>query len=457
MARKRLTPSLRTRQFGAALLALIAFLGLTGYSLDQAFRETAKASLEQRLHDYVRAYIAGTDITREGRLLLPQLPPEPRFQQPGSGLYATLITPNEQWQSPSSLGHQEPWGAPLQVDEFVFEEPNAEHPSQFRFGRGVLWVLSDGTSVPVSIYVAEDKARIDQQIGVFRRALWIYLVTAGILLLLVMTFVMTWSLWPLKKVRRDLRAIEQGQKDEMGDRYPAEVMPLTRSINELIKTERQHLDRYQRTLADLAHSLKTPLAVLGAALEADDPELLKHDVATQVERMDEIVAYQLSRAATAGKQVFSAPIAIQPHAENIVQGLEKIYASKNILCEFDIVDDALFYGEEGDLMEIIGNLLENAFKWANHRVLLSIETIPSPSDRRKGLIIKVEDDGPGIAEEDIPKVLQRGVRIDERVHGHGIGMSIVQQIIQAFDGELEVMRSPELGGALFQITIQPDD
>src|SRR5690606_34186542 len=142
-----------------------------------------------------------------------------------------------------------------------------------------------------------------------------------------------------------------------------------------------------------------------------DPDAvgLREDVRAQVARMDEIVAYQLSRAATSGHQVFAAPVPIAAHAEELVRSLEKVYAAKNILCEFDLDPTARFYGELGDLMELLGNLLENAFKWANHRVLLSTQTMTIAPQRRAGVLFVVEDDGPGIAPERVERMLQRGV------------------------------------------------
>jgi two-component system, OmpR family, sensor histidine kinase PhoQ len=185
---------------------------------------------------------------------------------------------------------------------------------------------------------------------------------------------------------------------------------------------------------------------------ADDPAA-RGNVLDQVRRMNELVAYQLARAATSGRQTFASAVPIAGHAEDLVQSLEKVYASKNVLCEFDIADGAVFYGEQGDLLELLGNLLENAFKWAGHRVLLVAKMQPQPGRQRPGLLLSVEDDGPGIAEDKIEKVLQRGVRGDERVQGHGIGLSIVQDIVHAYQGELTVDRSSEFGGARFCVKL----
>jgi two-component system sensor histidine kinase PhoQ len=128
-----------------------------------------------------------------------------------------------------------------------------------------------------------------------------------------------------------------------------------------------------------------------------------------------------------------------------------VYANKGVLCEFEIEAMARFHGDQGDLMELLGNLLENAFKWARRRVLLSSSAIAAPTGRRPGLELIVEDDGPGVAEEKVGRLMQRGVRGDERVQGHGIGLAIVQDILRAYKGELSVSRSETLGGARFAI------
>jgi len=171
--------------------------------------------------------------------------------------------------------------------------------------------------------------------------------------------------------------------------------------------------------------------------------------------MNELVSYQLSRAARSGHALFAAPIEIEPRAEEIVAGLEKVYAGKGVLCEFDIDPAARFPGETGDLQELIGNLLENAFKWARRRVLLTVQVEPAVGNRRPGVFLAVDDDGPGIPTDKVDRLLQRGVRGDERVQGHGIGLAIVQDIVRAYRGELKVGRSPDLGGARFSVRFPP--
>jgi len=449
--------SLQARQLLAASLGLVAFLGLTGYALDRAFAETAETSMRQRLENYVWAYIERSELSRSGELIVPDVPPDSRFTRPGSGLYAGVKSEKFGWESGSALGRELPFEAQLAPGETRFEGPlSSPSGDLYRYSHGVAWETGDGKEVQFTLHVAEDTIALGRQIAVFRRSLWVYLGAAALLLLGLQILVMRWSLAPLRRVVTDMERIMDGRMERLPGSYPEELALLTDSLNEMIDVGRQQIGRTRNVLADLAHSLKTPLAVMHSELESDhDGRELRSALKEQVGRMGEIVAYQLSRAATTGRQTFSAPLALEPRAEEIVRSLEKVYAGKNVLCEFDVDRTARFHGEQGDLMELLGNLLENAFKWANHQVLLTARAMTVAPQRRAGVLITVEDDGPGIPPEKVELLLQRGVRGDERVHGHGIGLAIVQDIVKAYGGELSVERSDELGGARFVVRFSP--
>ena len=247
----------------------------------------------------------------------------------------------------------------------------------------------------------------------FRAALWRYLGGAGLVLLLLQGTILRWSLLPMRQVIDELKRVQRGQAARMSERHPR---------------------------------LDDPTA---------DGDLLRGEVRMQVQRLNDIVSYQLARAASRGHALFAQPIAIQPHAEQIVTSLEKVYADKGVICEFELDEDMQFYGEPGDLQELLGNLLENAFKWAKSRVLLTVKPVPCDGGRRPGSLIAVDDDGPGIPPEKVALILQRGVRGDERVQGHGIGLAIVQDLVRAYRGEMEVKASEELGGARFEVRLPP--
>jgi two-component system, OmpR family, sensor histidine kinase PhoQ len=457
--------SLQARQLMAASLFLVGFLAAAGYALDRAFLDVASDGQRNRLRNYVYAYAGDIEFLRSGDIYPPENAPDSRFERPGSGLYAEVVLADGGWQSHSASGPQLPPATLLEGGEERFEGPlpmtrtNGTPGEVYRYGIG--FVASEGVApgdseLPYTIYVMEDAGNVPQQVRVFRAALWGYLGISGVILLLLQGLVLRWSLWPLRQVVTELKRVQRGQAHRMGERHPRELEPLTDSINALIESERENLEHQRNTMADLAHSLKTPLAVLRARLDAgaDGPEL-REEVATQLQRMNDLVSYQLGRAASSGHKLFAAPVDVEPHAEQIVRGLEKIYARKGVICEFEIDPAARFHGEPGDLQELLGNLLENAFKWARSRVLLTVKVGDTAPNRRPGLRITVEDDGPGIPEERIALVLQRGVRGDERVHGHGIGLSIVQDIVRSYRGQLEVGRSNEFGGACFSVSLPP--
>jgi len=452
--------SLAARAAIATGFVLAGFLGLVGLTLSQANNERALSALHDRLQNFAIAYITNTDVNRYGNKLLPPSDtlPDPNFSRPGSGLYAVAVGEyGFHWESASAIGRDFSFLKPLQPGESQFIGPiDTRMGRLYYYSYGVALDTDDKKkSVQLTMTVAQTEAQFEGDNAVFRRTLVIWLSILGVMLIVLQLLLLRWSLTPLRKVASDMSRVERGDSEQLDSQYPLELTGLTERINAFINNEREQRTRYRHTLADLAHSLKTPLAVIRSQLEsaAGDEPSRRNGVLVQVRRMDELVAYQLSRAATSGRQTFASAVPIAGHAEDLVQSLEKVYAAKNVLCEFDIDDDAVFYGEQGDLLELMGNLLENAFKWAGHRVLLIVKTQPSPGRQRPGLRLSVEDDGPGIAEDKIDKVLQRGVRGDERVQGHGIGLSIVQDIVHAYQGELVVDRSPEFGGARFSVKL----
>ncbi|HET8897848.1 MAG TPA: ATP-binding protein [Rhodanobacteraceae bacterium] len=450
--------SLAARSTLAGAIALLVFLGATGFALDHAYAEGSLAALRDRMESYVLAYMARFDVSRYGKLIPPDAPPDPDFSRPGSGLYASVTAPKEQWDSPSAIGRGLPLAEQLKPAETRFSGPIDSGVGRlYVLAEGVAWVMPDGKELPLTFHVAQDESTYQAQLQAFRRTLVYWLAGIGVALLLVQLLLLRWTLSPLRRMAGDMAGIERGEREQLAGNYPEEVDGLAHSLNSYIDSERERIKRYRNILGDLAHSLKTPLAVMRSRLEAEHAGLAAYDdMMEQVRRMDEIVAYQLSRAATTGHPTFAVPIEIEPAAEDLVRSLEKVYQSKNILCEFEIEADSRFYGERGDLLELLGNLLENAFKWAAHRVVLRVKPLKGGARRRPGLELAVEDDGPGIPADRVEHVLQRGVRGDERVSGHGIGLAIVQDIVRAYRADLEVGPSRDLGGASFVVRLLPD-
>jgi two-component system sensor histidine kinase PhoQ len=256
----------------------------------------------------------------------------------------------------------------------------------------------------------------------------------------------------LKQLAADVSAIEAGEQDQMQRNYPDELKAVTDNLNLLIKNERDRQTRYRTTLGDLAHSLKTPLAVLSTALQEMKREdavtaQQRRDMEEQVERMDQIVSYQLKRV-TRNKQhrVLAKPVPVAPLLKRILDALAKVYRDKPMDVVVDAPGDALFYGEESDLMELCGNLLDNAFKYGNYRVEVKAAT------RGRTLVLEINDDGAGIAEADRQWVLERGARADTVRSGQGIGLAVAVEIVSAYGGEINVEQS-QWGGARFKVRL----
>ena len=269
------TLSLQARQLLAASLALVAFLGLTGYALDRAFVDTAEDNLRQRLKSYALYYTDKVEFGRNGTLIPPYNTPDPRFDMPDSGMYAQVVLQGvPPWGSNSTLGPELPVPRMLGALEESFEGPlpirraDGSESQAYRYGVGYAWPAThQHAEIPYSIYILEDAQALSAQIRVFRGSLWVYLGGAGVILLLLQMLVLRWSLRPLRDVIDELKRVQAGAAAGMSEAHPRELEPLTDSINAFIDSEREHLERYRHTLADLAHSLKTPLAVLRARLE----------------------------------------------------------------------------------------------------------------------------------------------------------------------------------------------
>ena len=274
-----------------------------------------------------------------------------------------------------------------------------------------------------------------------KQALLAYMLLAGLLLLT--TF---WSLSSLRTIARQIDDIRAGKRDDLSSDFERELAPLTDSINQLLENERQQTQRYQHALNDLAHSLKTRLALI--QMTAQEVKLGRdiHDnINEQILTMDQIIQYQLRRAVTGRKRLASKGTEPVPLIEKLLASLAKVYCHKKLQTRFKFDDDVFFAGEQGDLMELMGNLLDNAFKFAISEIKVTV------SRRLDRLRIEIEDDGPGIDPGKSQQIFQRGVRADSSP-GQGIGLAVVTEIVHSYGGQIMVDESP-LGGARFTLDL----
>ena len=255
----------------------------------------------------------------------------------------------------------------------------------------------------------------------------------------------------LRRVTAELRSIETGERQQLTGRYPRELAPLTENLNALLATERANAERYSRALGDLAHSLKTPLAILQAQVE-DSARLSVTDLRDTVAQMQVRIRTELDRAALSARRTMLVPVEVRPQAERLCRSLGKLYPAVHF--ELDCRDGLRAAVDPRDLTEVLGNLLENAAKYGGGQVLLRLEQARS-SARRPGLLIEVEDNGTGVPPEHFEQLLQRGVRGDERGEGQGLGLAIVQRIADSYHGRIE-SGPAALGGLSIRVRLLPE-
>jgi two-component system sensor histidine kinase PhoQ len=296
--------------------------------------------------------------------------------------------------------------------------------------------------------VATDYTSYEANLQSFRRGLLSGFIGVALLLVLALALLLRWALAPLRRLATQIQAVERGEREKLDERWPDELVGVVANLNTLLAAERTRIARYRDTLGNLAHSLKTPLAILRASIRPDSPDA--RQVHEQVERMSAIVEHQLRRAATSGgASVGQQPVPLLPIAQDLRGAMLKAHARKDFALEVVVPAAMQFVGDRDDLTEVLGNLLDNAVKWCSSQVRLTavFDESATPTQRLK---LAVDDDGPGIALADRARVLERGTRADEQTPGHGIGLAMVRDMVALYGGRLEVGISP-LGGARIEL------
>ena len=349
---------------------------------------------------------------------------------------------SETWRSPSMVGIEMPAPREIGTGQWRYDIAPTARREFLVVSTGVSWAASEH---PVSLVLSvfEDKAAFDSEMAIFQRTAWSWLGGAALLLLLSQLLLLRWGLAPLRAATREIRAIEDGEQATVQGRYPTEVAALTDNLNTLIAQERLRQTRYREALSYLAHSLKTPLAVMRTAL--GEPAQLASVVAAQVTRMDDIVQHQLGRAAAGGASRFAPALVLAPVLERIRDSLAKVYADKGLVFTIDCDPEVAWRMDQGDAFELLGNLMDNAAKWARQCVASSVH--------RDGtsLHLRIDDDGPGFS--DTSALVQLHVRGDERVPGHGVGLAIVNEMVTSHGGTLTLTRSA-MGGARVEVVLR---
>ncbi len=422
---------------GAGLWIALA-LAAGGFALSSLFRDYVERSFDTRIHVLMESLVAATRLDDEGRPVVSRALGEPRFEQPLSGWY---------WQISDAAGPLARSRSLWDTDLPMPGEP-AGGTARFRDLRGpsdqALRAVDRAITLPPSdepltFTVAADPAEIKSEIARFNAVLSYALAALGFGLITAVLIQVRFGLTPLRRMRDRLAAIRSGRAERLEGEFPAEVTPLADELNALLEHNAQVVDRARTHVGNLAHALKTPLAVLtneAGDREGDLAEVVRRQTAVMRRQVDHYLV-RARTAATGG--VLGARTEVAPVVEDLRRTLARIHADRAVVVETAASDPAVFRGERHDLEEMLGNLMDNACKWAAGRV--RVEVVQEGTK----LTVVVDDDGPGLRPEDRAAALDRGRRLDEGVPGSGLGLSIVADIAGLYGGALSLEDAP-LGG-----------
>ena len=450
--------SLSRRLLVSVSVLLLFFFGATVAVLDRAFTEAGEQARRDILDGHLVALLAAAEPDNSGRLVMPERQREPRLDRIGSGLYAELRDREGKvlWRSRSALGLELPEGTVPEVGNHLFGREQLEDGTPLlTLALTVEWELDEGDSQLYEFKVAESLDGYNAQVAGFRRQLLGWFAAVAVTMLIAFSMLLRGLLRPLRQIEKEITEIEQGDRVSLSGKFPTELTGVARNLNLLIDSERARSDRYRYTLDNLAHSLKTPLAAMRALLNDRREEHFGARFNEQIDRMDEIVRYQLRKpAASVADNLLLAPVPVAKEVNRLIEGLRKVYHEKAPEFDVRIQEGMQFRGDTGDFLEVAGNLLDNACKWCERRVRISV--VPSAGARAiaSGMVLTVADDGPGIPEDAAKALLQRGMRLDESTPGHGIGLAVVKDIARSYGGKLKIGRS-DLGGAEIMVSIPP--
>jgi signal transduction histidine kinase len=452
--------SIAARLVASGVLWSTLVLVVAGVLLSTLYRQQAETAFDERLHVYLKALVADvasfgeTDRTEPGNL------GEPRFELPLSGWYWQIARVDTERDSEQSLKTSKSlFAARLPRLEELGVRPRAGGVSDaYASGpdgrplRIVERIIDLGDDGRYAIAVAGDAEEIARETRRFNWALVFTFLVLGVALALSSLAQVRFGLRPLVDVRQALTLIRRGDAQHIEGRFPREIAPLAEEINQLVDANREIIDRARTQVGNLAHALKTPLSVMVNEAEGEDTPLAGK-VREQTRLMRDQVQFYLDRARAAAR---AAAIGTVTEAEPVVAALLRTFAricqDRNIAFASAGIERYRFRGERQDLEEMLGNLIDNAGKWAAGQVMVTAEGGPDLGPERPSFVLLIDDDGPGLPKERRHEAARRGQRLDETKPGSGLGLSIVTDLAQLYGGRLELDDSP-LGGLRARLTL----
>ena len=296
----------------------------------------------------------------------------------------------------------------------------------------------------ISFQLAEDLGPLQEMLVTFRLRFALAMALLLVVLVVASRWIVRWGLKPLYKSAKECQQLQSGEISFLDERAPREIRPLVGEVNRLLALMRRRLERSRNATGNLAHTLKNPLALLSQLSErTQDP--VRSGMQDAINKMNQSIDHELKRARLSGDTGAERLFEVLDELRALIQVMEKVHQDRNVVYQLEALKNVRYPGDRQDLLELFGNLLDNAGKWARHTIRITVEDMP-------GLSVSIEDDGEGVDPAMLASLSQRGLRVDENVPGHGIGLSIVQEIVTEYGGDIEYSRSP-LGGLCVKVSL----
>ena len=443
--------SLRARLLFASALTISAALGLAGFGLFALSKEQVAKLIEDELRSDLLQIANDLDFSEAGNAFVSHRLGDPRFHAAYGGRYWQVNGPDGLKLRSRSL-----WDTSLEVPPLSpsagIRRMSIAGPNGSRLlalSRALIYE-NDGTEPQITITSAVDEIFIDKTLEPIRQYIWIGLALVSLFLVGASWLQMTVGLGPFNRLRHALAAVSEGRARRVEGWFPVELEPLIVETNTLLSAQENTVAQARARASDLAHGLKTPLAIfsaLKAKLDRKNEPEIAGEIEKQIEAMKRHLERELARArARGGARTHHARIDARAHLLSLLASMQQVPEAEDLEWSSDLPGEMALAVDRDDLTNLIANLLDNAQKWAASRIHLKART------NHLETAIAVEDDGPGIAEAELASAVKRGERLDQTIQGTGLGLAIVSDIVALYDGRLELAKS-RLGGLAATIVL----
>jgi signal transduction histidine kinase len=442
--------SIQSRLARGLLFSLIVLLVTQWIVVAFSIRDLSERYIVSRLMHATDTLVAAVTLQNNKPPALDLVRIDPIYSKPFSGHYYTIAITSTSTSTDSTFHSRSLWDEALPIQA---AEPGKSISHRMAGPQSQqLLVVSSGFEKQgemIAIAVAEDIAPLEKDIERFLMQHGAGSLLILLLLIAVQIVIVRKSLQPIEETRKNLQDLETGVIESLNENVPGELHPLVHEINVRIKAVQQRLQRSRHATGNLAHALKSPLTLLQQLAQHDaiksDSEL-HQQLLSYTARIQQIIDRELKRARLAGNVIAGRQSRIKPELDALIDSLRAMYRDKSLSIEYQMPDDCVSTLDREDLHEILGNLLDNACKWARKEVSMAIQC-------DEGLSISIEDDGPGIPEQQRELILRRGQRLDEQTTGHGLGLAIVKDAVDQYEGQLSLSESKTLGGLCVVISL----